>query len=236
MSYHQAHRLGRPQAGPAARQRQILPVPAGHRPPPPRIVRLPGDWWDSPPVVSCPLSRGSRSAATARRLTRDTLCDWNLSFLAEGAENIVGELAANAVTHGVLSSADGQPAQENIGLRLRLRTDEIICAVLDPSCPPPLLKDPGSTADSGRGLQIVDALSDVWGWSPIPGRGKAVWALLFLPAHRAEGQWMPSQDRKSRSGEVARQALSFGSAARAQVVRPISRCLDLSRLGGQETT
>jgi hypothetical protein len=25
----------------------------------------------------------------------------------------------------------------------------------------------------------VDALSDVWGWSPVTGRGKAVWAILF---------------------------------------------------------
>jgi hypothetical protein len=22
-------------------------------------------------------------------------------------------------------------------------------------------------------------LSDVWGWSPVAGRGKAVWAILF---------------------------------------------------------
>jgi len=34
-------------------------------------------------------------------------------------------------------------------------------------------------AKSGRGLQMVDALSDVWGWSPIAGGGKAVWAILF---------------------------------------------------------
>ena len=33
--------------------------------------------------------------------------------------------------------------------------------------------------EAGRGLQMVDALSDVWGWSPMTGRGKAVWAILF---------------------------------------------------------
>jgi hypothetical protein len=38
---------------------------------------------------------------------------------------------------------------------------------------------PDRTAESGRGLQMVDALSDVWGWSPVTGRGKAVWAILF---------------------------------------------------------
>ena len=36
--------------------------------------------------------------------------------------------------------------------------------------------------DTGRGLQIVGALSYVWGWSPIEGHGKAVWAVLKCSA------------------------------------------------------
>jgi len=43
----------------------------------------------------------------------------------------------------------------------------------------PVLKEPGCVEEAGRGLQMVDALSDVWGWSPMTGRGKAVWAILF---------------------------------------------------------
>jgi hypothetical protein len=54
-----------------------------------------------------------------------------------------------------------------------------MCAVLDPSASAPVLRMPDRTAESGRGLQMVDALSDVWGWSPVTGRGKAVWAILF---------------------------------------------------------
>ena len=69
----------------------------------------------------------------------------------------------------------GQP----LGLRLLRRTGEVMCAVLDPSDDAPVLKTPGSAEESGRGLQMVDALSDVWGWSPVAGRGKAVWAILF---------------------------------------------------------
>jgi hypothetical protein len=38
---------------------------------------------------------------------------------------------------------------------------------------------PDRNDEAGRGLQMVDALSDVWGWSPVTGRGKAVWAILF---------------------------------------------------------
>jgi hypothetical protein len=144
------------------------------------MMRMPADWWDSPSAVVCPLSRGPQSARAARRLTRNTLRDWGLTFLAEDAETIVGEFVANAVTHAAsLGEAPLPRKQENLGLRLFRRTGEVVCAVLDPSDSAPVLKVPGSIEESGRGLQMVDALSDVWGWSPVAGRGKAVWAILF---------------------------------------------------------
>jgi anti-sigma regulatory factor (Ser/Thr protein kinase) len=144
------------------------------------MMRMPADWWESPEAVGCPLSRGPQSARTARRLTRNTLRDWGLAFLAEDAETIVGEFVANAVTHAAdLGELSRKQAAENLGLRLVRRTGEIICAVLDPSDSAPVLKAPATVEESGRGLQMVDALSDVWGWSPVAGRGKAVWAILF---------------------------------------------------------
>ena len=51
-------------------------------------------------------------------------------------------------------------------------------AVTDPSDEAPAPKAPSENGESGRGLQIVGALSYVWGWSPIEGNGKAVWAVL----------------------------------------------------------
>jgi anti-sigma regulatory factor (Ser/Thr protein kinase) len=144
----------------------------------PRVVRMPADWWDSPSAVACPLSRGPQSARAARRLTRNTLRDWGLATLAEDAEVIVGEFVANAVTHAA-AVHDRKPTAENLGLRLLRRTGEVTCAVLDPSDVAPVLKTPDGVEEAGRGLQMVDALSDVWGWSPVAGRGKAVWAILF---------------------------------------------------------
>jgi anti-sigma regulatory factor (Ser/Thr protein kinase) len=140
---------------------------------------MPADWWDSPSAVVCSLSRGPQSARAARRVTRNTLRDWGLAFLAEDAETIVGEFVANAVTHASSVVLPRKQAAENLGLRLLRRTGEVICAVLDPSDAAPVLKEPGSAEECGRGLQMVDALSDVWGWSPVAGRGKAVWAILF---------------------------------------------------------
>ena len=144
---------------------------------------MPSDWWDSPAVAACALGSGAQSGRTARKFTRNTLREWGLGSLADDAEAIVGEFVANAVTHAAAAVGEVAPprkaAAENLGLRLFRRTGEVICAVLDPSDSAPVLKAPGSIEESGRGLQMVDALSDVWGWSPVAGRGKAVWAILF---------------------------------------------------------
>jgi hypothetical protein len=138
---------------------------------------MPSDWWDSPAVAACPLGSGAQSGRTARKFTRSTLKEWGLASLADDAEAIVGEFVANAVSHAAraAAAAAGQP----LGLRLLRRTGEVMCAVLDPSDLAPVLRMPDRNEEAGRGLQMVDALSDVWGWSPVTGRGKAVWAILF---------------------------------------------------------
>jgi anti-sigma regulatory factor (Ser/Thr protein kinase) len=139
---------------------------------------MPSDWWDSPAVAACTLGRGAQSGRTARRFTRDTLREWGLTSLADDAEAIVGEFVANAVSHAARGAQSG-PNIQQLGLRLLRRTGEVMCAVLDPSDSAPVLRKPSRTDEAGRGLQMVDALSDVWGWSPVTGRGKAVWAILF---------------------------------------------------------
>jgi hypothetical protein len=101
-----------------------------------------------------------------------------LLTLADDAEAIVGEFVANAVSHAARSATAADPGLP-LGLRLLRRTGEVMCAVLDPSDRAPVLRAPDRDEEAGRGLQMVDALSDVWGWSPVTGRGKAVWAILF---------------------------------------------------------
>src|SRR5580700_728593 len=165
MSLNQLAQLPtRTRIDPAMRRAPDLTARTACVPRRPRVVRMPSDWWDSPSAVCCPLGRGPQSARAARRLTRNTLSDWGLATLAEDAETIVGEFVANAVTHAAEAAAsDRRPSAENHGLRLLRRTGEVICAVLDPSDVAPVLKKPCSIEEAGRGLQMVDALSDVWG-------------------------------------------------------------------------
>jgi hypothetical protein len=69
-------------------------------------------------------------------------------------------------------------ATEILKLCLLRRVNELMVAVIDASDDAPTPRQPDWIRESGRGLQIVDALSSVWGWSPIDGHGKAVWAVL----------------------------------------------------------
>jgi anti-sigma regulatory factor (Ser/Thr protein kinase) len=176
----------RTRIAPAARQPLELSARFGIQTERPRVVRMPADWWDSPATVACPLARGAQSARTARKVTRNTFRDWDLPGLADDAEAIVAEFVANAVTHAAATAAASAhgtvvvaASPEHLGLRLMRRSGEVMCAVLDPSETAPVLKCPVGTDEAGRGLQMVDALSDIWGWSPVAGRGKAVWAILF---------------------------------------------------------
>jgi hypothetical protein len=132
-------------------------------------------------VTSRPLSPVPEEARTARRFVRELLTCWGLGYLSDDAELIIAELVGNAVRHGLRAGPQIVPrGGEAPALRLCLlrRMGEVMLAVTDPSDEAPKPKAPSADGESGRGLQIVGALSYVWGWSPIEGSGKAVWAVL----------------------------------------------------------
>ena len=98
-----------------------------------------------------------------------------LADLADDAEAIVSELVANAAVHA--SAGLGQPV-----IRLALAFDHGELAILvsdgNPDLPQP--QHPAEDDESGRGLLMVQALSDRYGWYPLQGgaAGKVVWAVL----------------------------------------------------------
>jgi anti-sigma regulatory factor (Ser/Thr protein kinase) len=158
----------------------VVPIPALPASPP-QFLPVPSAWWETPAVTSRALSPVPEEARTARRFVRELLTCWGLSYLSDDAELIIAELVGNAVRHGlrtmapVISFGADSPV---LRLCLLRRIGEVMLAVTDPSDEAPTPKPPSATGESGRGLQIVGALSYVWGWSPIEGHGKAVWAVL----------------------------------------------------------
>jgi anti-sigma regulatory factor (Ser/Thr protein kinase) len=146
----------------------------------PRLLPVPSAWWETPAVTTRALSARPEEARTARRFVRELLTCWGLEALADDAEMIVDELVVNAVLHGTRAGL----TRSNPGvLRLCMlrRNGEVMLAVVDPGNETPVPRAPDWGGESGRGLQIVGALSHVWGWSPIAGHGKAVWAVLRDP-------------------------------------------------------
>jgi hypothetical protein len=178
-----------------------VPIPALPASPP-QFLPVPSAWWETPAVTSRPLSPVPEEARNARQFVRELLTCWGLGSLTDDAELIIAELVGNAVRHGLdtaqfspgMAMHRGAPGRagraraassggESFGLRLCLlrRVGEVMLAVTDPSDEAPAPKAPSYNGESGRGLQIVGALSYVWGWSPIEGQGKAVWAVLRCP-------------------------------------------------------
>ncbi|MCS0634135.1 ATP-binding protein [Streptomyces sp. LP05-1] len=107
------------------------------------------------------------SARTARRLTQCVvLRQWGLSpVIAEHAILLVSELVGNAVRH---------TGARVFGLRMLRRRGWIRIEVRDPSRGLPCLMPVRELDTSGRGLFLVDKLSDRWGVDLLP-RGKTTW-------------------------------------------------------------
>jgi anti-sigma regulatory factor (Ser/Thr protein kinase) len=121
--------------------------------------------------------RGSREGfARARDFTHRTLHAWSLDHCTDDAVTVVTELAANAVLHGLPRTSTDD---FDVRLRLTLRRSHLVCAVTDPSDSPPVCPHAGDDLlEHGRGLHIVEALSEHWGWTRRTPVGKTVWAML----------------------------------------------------------
>ena len=147
----------------------------------PRLLPVPSAWWETPAVTTRALSARPEEARTARRFVRELLTCWGLESLADDAEMIVDELVVNAVLHGTRATLSRASSAGVLRLCMLRRAGEVMLAVVDPGNETPMPRQPDGGGESGRGLQIVGALSHVWGWSPIAGHGKAVWAVLRVP-------------------------------------------------------
>jgi hypothetical protein len=129
------------------------------------------------PAASCPLPAAPESARRARDFTKITLGDWGMAAQVDVAELVICELVTNSFRHGLLSSS-WMPDEHPIGLTLLRRDRYLMCMVTDPEPAGPVLLEASGSAEGGRGLQVVESCSEAWGWQPVDGAGKVVWALL----------------------------------------------------------
>lgn len=122
------------------------------------------------PGYSQTVDRVPESAGVARRLVRTALSAWHQDDLIDDALNVITELVSNAVDHGRLPSIRILVTRPSEGW-IRL-------GVVDRSrVMPELRTDSNGDQTRGRGLVLVDALSDRWG-TDLHRWGKTVWAEL----------------------------------------------------------
>jgi anti-sigma regulatory factor (Ser/Thr protein kinase) len=106
------------------------------------------------------------SAPAARDFTSGHLIDHGFGDLVGDVRVVVSELATNAIVHA------------NTAFSVTLHGDDssVALEVRDGSARGVVLSPLSRTSTSGRGLVIVDRLSDRWGVAHHADGGKSVWA------------------------------------------------------------
>ncbi|MGC5341960.1 ATP-binding protein [Streptomyces sp. DT24] len=134
----------------------------------------------APPFAAHRIPASVACLGETRRFTSDVLSRWHLDPVREDTVQIVSELVANAVCHGRRRTPLPDSLDPSIWLALTRRPRTLLCVVYDPSRRRPRLTMPAPLAERHRGLPIVQALSEDWGWKPAGRSGKAVWARISL--------------------------------------------------------
>ncbi|MER6953653.1 ATP-binding protein [Streptomyces sp. NPDC000618] len=115
-----------------------------------------------------------RAVTVSRHTLRAVLAVNGLAHLIDTAELLASELVSNAVLH----------TKGPACLRLRFRDGVLQIGAwdADPEPPdPPSRSESLGDAESGRGMALVRACSDLWHWQPLSRmghRGKLVWCEL----------------------------------------------------------
>jgi hypothetical protein len=155
---------------------------------PPGLLPLPVAGPPGRPLPSAAAEPATPHAA--REFTREVLRQWDLCVIYPDAAVVVSELVTNALCYGARVAAPPPDSDRPpVDLTLWQRASYLICVVADGSPEPPVLQPVDPTAEAGRGLQVVQALSTSWGWTMLGGRQKAVWAALSLPGGRSGPAW-----------------------------------------------
>lgn len=118
---------------------------------------------------------GAHSARHVRRIVRSYLTAWGLAPLSEVAELGVTELLANVVKH----APDGMCTV----LLRRRREGGVRIEVHDSDPTLPRMRQAGEWAEDGRGLALLDLLTDAWAAEGTGPAAKVVWFEL-----RTKGQ------------------------------------------------
>lgn len=173
----------------------------------PRQASPPGDAAQWPYHSFLPLGALPGAVPCARLHTTAVLWEWGMEALSQPAELAVSELVTNAVR----ASTEARRARQVTGVpeglpvvALRLAGDRrnllVEVSDHDPRPPIPTMVDP--ERDGGRGLLLVEAVSDRWGYY-YPATNPASAPRSRGPA--PEGEWLAAPvplDEDDETGKI----------------------------------
>ncbi|WP_277033632.1 ATP-binding protein [Actinacidiphila oryziradicis] len=127
-----------------------------------------------------PHAQPQRAAQSAREFVTTTLTGWGLTTRIDNVRLCVSELACNALTHGTVPGH---------GFLVRVTADDdfLLIEVHDSSDHRPYIRQLTDIDDSGRGLRLVEAMSDCWGVEERESIGKVVWSRFKTTTLAGEG-------------------------------------------------
>lgn len=137
----------------------------------------PGRWTCFPRVAIRSPGVHPTPARAARDFAVATVRRWGAAERTDDIAVVVSELVTNAMRHALPDSGGTRP-RRLVRLALLQPGPCVLCAVADPSRTAPELKEADVLAETGRGLHVVGALADTWGYTQPSDRGKVVWAMF----------------------------------------------------------
>ena len=122
----------------------------------------------------------------ARLHSRQVVWEWGLRAVVETVELVVSELVTNAVKASAVAGGGTRISEGDrlapgwIALFLASDRHQVLVQIWDGDPASPQPADVAENAESGRGLLLVEALSEDWGWYWPAGssQGKWVWAAV----------------------------------------------------------
>lgn len=119
-----------------------------------------------------PLPPNPSSASVARSFVRSVLIEWDLTAMEPDASLVATELVTNGLLHG--------GGTDSISITATGRHLRIAVADRAPERPP-RRQYRELTAEGGRGIALVEGVSDAWGTTRLRlHRGKSVWCDLKI--------------------------------------------------------
>jgi len=109
------------------------------------------------------------SVGEARRFVAEIISDLP-SELQDAVRLMVSELSTNALVH----------ASSGFDVAVERSDVAVVIAISDQGSGTPTVESPRPDEPHGRGLQIVDTLSDEWGLTSSSEAGKTVWFRMSL--------------------------------------------------------